>query len=226
MGLFGGGKTCCECGKKAGLLARVSLKDGSFLCGDCRARLSDQLGSEVFNMMTKEDYERNIEVAKQNDEKYHQEFRETFGVFQRGNKVFSADETHGWWVNPKYTRPIVFQFDQIQNWTVDLQTEYDFDDDENDSLTRGLLEDFIQSAFYRSLQQNHPELPVCPVGSKITGMYVRIFVDHPMIREVVIDCFDVGIFTKSEDDMESAYNTVIQIIEFLQKVKYGVASAK
>lgn len=224
MGLFGGGKTCCECGKKAGLLSRVSLKDGSYLCGECRDKLSDQLDGDAFKMMSKEDYEQNIEVAKENDRKYKEEYRETFSVSQRGNKVFSADELNGWWVYPKYERPILLHFDQIQNWNVELNTQYDTDD-ENRSLLGGIFDHFMRSSFYESMVQNHPEIPVCPADCTITGMYLHIHVGHPMIREVVIDCFDVGLFTMSEDDMQNAYSTVIQIIEFLQKVKDGAKAS-
>ena len=224
MGLFGGSKTCCECGKKAGLLSRVSLKDGGYLCDDCRSKLSDQL-DDAFKAMTKEDYERNIEVAKENDRKYREEFRETFAVYLRDNKCFSADETHGWWVNPKYERPVLLQFDQIQRWNVDLRTEYDFDDDKDDSLLGEIMKDAMQARYYESLRQNHPELPVCPPNCKIMGMDLHIYVNHPMIHDVVIDCFDIGLFTMEEDDMQSAYGTVIQIIEFLQKVKDGAQAS-
>lgn len=41
----------------------------------------------------------------------------------------------------------------------------------------------------------------------------------------MIDCFDIGLFTMEEDDMQSAYGTVIQIIEFLQKVKDGAQAS-
>lgn len=225
MGLFGGGKTCCVCGKKAGLLTRVSLKDGGYLCSECQNRLSDQLDADAYLMMTKADYERNIEAAKENDRKYKEEFHETFSVSMGGNKCFSADETHGWFVSPKYTRPVLISFDQIRNWNVDLKSEFDTDvDEENPSLIDGidkLSEHARMSRFMDFILQSHPELPVCPPGCKITGMDLHIYVQHPMLREVVIDCFDVGLFSKPEDDMKNAYNTVIQITEFLQKVKGG-----
>ena len=79
----------------------MSLKDGGYLCSNCVDKLSDQLDADAFQMMTKEDYERNVEAAKENDRKYREEFHETFSVSQGGNKCFSADETHGWWVNAK-----------------------------------------------------------------------------------------------------------------------------
>lgn len=219
MGLFGGGKTCCECGKKAGLLSRVSLKDGGYLCDSCRNKLSDQLDSDAFKAMTKEDYERNVEAAKENDRKYREEFHETFSVSQRDNKCFSADETHGWWVDPKYTRPILLQFDQIRNWNVDLKTQFDTDDDEDESVLDKLARDARMASFYESLTQNHPELPICPSGFKITGLNLQIFVSHPVIQEVDIDCFDVGLFSSPEADIQNGYNAVIQITEFLKKAK-------
>ena len=70
MGVFGGGKTFCECGKKAGLLAKVSLKDGGYLGSGCQNKRSDQLDSDAFKTVTKEDYERNAEAAKENDREY------------------------------------------------------------------------------------------------------------------------------------------------------------
>lgn len=96
MGVFGGGKTFCECGKKAGLLAKVSLKDGGYLGSGCQNKRSDQLDSDAFKTVTKEDYERNAEAAKENDRKYREEFHETFRISTGGNKCFRADETHGW----------------------------------------------------------------------------------------------------------------------------------
>ena len=96
MAVFGGGKTFCECGKKTGLLAKVSPKDGGYLGSGCQNKRSDQLDSDAFKTVTKEDYERNAEAAKENDRKYREEFHGTFRISTGGNKCFRADETHGW----------------------------------------------------------------------------------------------------------------------------------
>ena len=73
-----------------------------------------------------------------------------------------------------------------------------------------------------SLQQTHPELPICPAECIVTGMDLHISVEHPVIHEVVIDCFDIGLFSKTIEDMKSAYSTVIQITDFLKRIKDGV----
>lgn len=222
MGLFGGGKTCCICGKKAGLLTREKLQDGSYVCGDCSMKVSDQIKGDDYRRMSRSKFERCLQEAPANDEKYRSEFRETFSVYAgsgTSHKAFSADETHGWWVCPEYARPIVLGFDDIQSWSVRMNTVRDSDDDDKDKGLADLFNDFAQSAYFASMRANHPELPTCPSGHHVTSMDVYVSVSNPYIRNAIIDIWEPGWFSDHSTDIQNAYSTAIQLIEYFQRVK-------
>lgn len=221
MGLFGGGKTCCICGGKAGLLTREKLQDGSYVCGDCSMKVSDQIKGDDYKRMSKSKFEQCLKDAPVNDEKYRTQFSETFSIYAgsgTSHKAFSADETHGWWVCPEYARPIVLGFDEIQSWSVRMNTVPDSDDDKDKGLA-DLFNDFAQSAYFASMRANHPELPTCPVGHHVTSMDVYVSVSNPYIRDAIIDIWEPGWFTDHNTDIQNAYSTAIQLIEYFQRVK-------
>lgn len=227
MGLFGG-KTCCICGGKAGLLTREKLKDGSYVCGDCSMKVSDQLKGDDYRRLSKSMFEKCLKEAPENDRKYREEFKETFTIYAgsgTSHKAFAADETHGWWACPEYARPIVFNFSDVQSWSVRMNTAPDSDDDKDKD--QGLLDmfaEFAQSSYFASMRANHPELPTCPPGRHVTSMDVYISVSNPYVRDAVIDIWEPGWFTNDHENMQNAYSAAIQIIEYLQRVK-GQGSA-
>ncbi len=221
MALFGG-KSCCICGGKAGLLTRMKLQDGNYVCGDCTMKVSDQLKSDDYKRLSKSMFEKCMKEAPANDRKYREEFQETFAIYAgsgTSHKAFAADETHGWWVCPEFNRPIVFNFSEINSWSVRMNTLPNDEDDEKDKGLLDMFADFAQSSYFASMRANHPELPTCPPGRHVTSMDVYISVSNPYVRDAVIDIWEPGWFTNDHEDMQNAYNAAIQIIEYLQRVK-------
>lgn len=220
MGLFGNGKSCSICGGKAGLLSRMKLQDGDYVCADCQMKVSDQIRMDDYKQLTKADFEKCVKDTAANNKKYQSQFSETFAITAgSGHKVLSVDETHGWWVCPEYNRPMLFSLDEIDSWSVKMDTEADSDDNHEDKGLMDMFNQFAQSSYFASLRANHPELPYCPTGYHATGMKIYVSVSNPYIREAVIDIWKPGWFSDSNEDLQNAYNTAIQMIEYFQKVK-------
>ena len=106
------------CGNKVGALSRFKLKDGEFMCSDCR-----KYGSPFMHMayMTKDQVAQLFEEMKQHEAHFQQEkfnyrkfSRATIGKswtildnFQNGEFVLETPEMHG------YENHFVFKMDQV-----------------------------------------------------------------------------------------------------------------
>lgn len=74
MGLFGklfSKQPCAICGKEAGALSRVKLKDGNYVCSDCRRNVS---GFYEPGRRTLEEVKKHIEYMEKMDQLYEKEF--------------------------------------------------------------------------------------------------------------------------------------------------------
>ncbi len=64
-------ETCELCAKEVGALARIKLKDGKYICKDCRKNTSAFYKPEKYTL---EEVKKHIEYMKKQDELYHKEF--------------------------------------------------------------------------------------------------------------------------------------------------------
>lgn len=221
MGLFGGGKTCAVCGSKAGLLSRQKLSDDSYVCSDCQLKVSDQLRSDDYRRMSLGNFRKCMEEFSSETARIQNEFQETFSIYAgsgNNHKILAADQNHGWWYCAEYYRPMLLTFDQIQSWSVRMDTVPDSDDDKEKGLG-DLFTSFAESSYYASLRQNHPELPTCPPGNHVTSMEVVVSLSNPYLRQAVLDVWKPGWFTDKTEDMSNAYNAAIQVVEFFQRMR-------
>lgn len=221
MGLFGGGKTCAVCGSKAGLLSRQKLRDDNYVCSDCQLKVSDQLRSDDYKRLSLDGFRKCMQDFPANTEKIQSQFQETYSIYAgsgTSHKILAADETHGWWYCPEYNRPMLLKLDEVQSWSVHMDTLPDSNDDKDKGLM-DMFASFAESSYYASLRQNHPEFPTCPPGHHVTGMEVYVSLSNPYLREAILDVWKPGWFTGKSEDMSNAYNTAIQIVEFFQRIK-------
>ena len=64
-------KGCELCQKEVGALSREKLKDGTFICSDCRKECSKFFSPTLYTL---EDVKKHIEYMKLQDELYKKEF--------------------------------------------------------------------------------------------------------------------------------------------------------
>lgn len=153
MGLFGGGDKCVFCGKEQGFLGGVfgiNLAGGEYLCGDCRDKCA--AGDVDFSKLTVDDVRGMMEAAKASRRKA-QEFQATRKLYTGRNRdcdFLEIDEKHGWFRKTSERDGLIYNLNDIFNFTVSVEMSV---------LESGQRFDFYTYEF--------PELPKCPEGCRI-----------------------------------------------------------
>ena len=216
MGLFDK-KECVLCGGKAGLITRYKISDGSFICGSCRGRMSSN--TTGFGNMSADDARGLITLKESNDDRFQNNFVITREFdLDSSHRMMAVNDETGEFAILKDANPDIFSFDDVQNFFVDLNTRaLNEEERKNDSSLTGLLT-FLFSDDFRS---RFPEIPHCPRGSKITGMYFEIVFGHnPFWAEKIrIDMMPGWLDT--ETDVEKAYVCANDMYQCFKEYKNG-----
>ncbi|MCR4656157.1 MAG: SHOCT domain-containing protein [Lachnospiraceae bacterium] len=216
MGLFKK-EECVLCGGKAGLLTRTKLVNGDYICGDCRSRMPEHV-ADVGDLMLSE-VEELISLKEENDRRYESEFTVTRQFdFDGSHPMIAVDDNTGEFVWLKDSHPDIFSFDYITGYSVDLHTR-PFNEEErkkNSSLT-GILNFFLSDDF----KSRYPDLPRCPTGCKVTGMYFDInFGPNPLHADKLHIDMLPG-WSSSEAQIEKAYICANNIYQCIKEYKEG-----
>ena len=89
MGLFKE-ISCAHCGNKAGMLSRLKLKDGNYLCWDCQKIIPDSIRDSWAALNGAENYQGLLDYKKKSDSEYKPQFNGTFSYGE-----IEIDENHG-----------------------------------------------------------------------------------------------------------------------------------
>ncbi|MDO4961858.1 MAG: DUF4428 domain-containing protein [Eubacteriales bacterium] len=204
MGLFDK-VNCCICGAKVGMLTRMKLADGNYICDDCVSKCGMGQDGITFGEMNMHDVQELMKYTADNRKLYETRFRETDAVELNvlgSEKVFSADGNNGWWIDAHQFEPDLYSFDQISEWEMIIDTE----EKSEEELKEG--EDPVEPP--------RDDLPMCEPDEKITRMYVRItFEDHPYLDYKDIDVMNALFVTDA--DIEAGYAAAIEIFDILER---------
>lgn len=104
---------CAECGKKAGLLFRVKLQDGNYLCGDCAAKIPSCAQSSLAKVYTLEMYHRFLDYIKYSEEYLRPQFTETHHYY-----TIHVDAEHKLFYigSSLNTKTVFFHFRNVQDF--------------------------------------------------------------------------------------------------------------
>ncbi|MCR5790398.1 MAG: DUF4428 domain-containing protein [Lachnospiraceae bacterium] len=216
MGFFDK-KDCALCGGKAGRFINYKLVNGEYMCADCRNRMSDH--TEDISDMTLEEVKEQIRLKEENDARYQNEFEATRVFELDGNhKLMAVDDNRAEFVLLEEKNPTIFSFDQIMDFKVDLHTKVMSQEEQKKNAGLNGLMSFFKSEEYLS---RYPELPNCPAGCKIVGMYFRIRLGENPFRAGKLEIKMLQGWSGYKTEVENAYRCADEIYRCIQEYKEG-----
>ena len=220
MGLFEK-KECALCGGKAGLITRYKISGGDYICGDCRNRMSSH--TERIGEMTLEEVEEQIRVKEENDERFNNGFEITRQFdFDSRHPIMAVDDKHGEFAILKDTKPDIFSFDHVTSYNVDLHTAALSEEErKKKSGLTGILDYLLSDDFC----SRYPDMPRCPQGCKVTGMYFQInFGPNPFnADDIRIDMLPG--WSTAETEVDKAYRCANEMYQCFKEYKTGQRNA-
>ena len=217
MGLFEK-KECALCGGKAGLITRYKITDGRYICGDCRSKMSPN--TDGISDMTLEDVEEQIHIKEVNDERFNNNFTITRQFdFDSRHPMMAVNDNQGEFAILKDAKPDIFSFDHVISYDVDLHTKALSEEErKKDSGIWGIL-NYILSDDFRS---RYPDMPRCPQGCKVTGMYFQInFGNNPFNADKIRIDMLPG-WSTAETEVEKAYRCANEMYQCFKEYKSGL----
>ncbi len=220
MGIFSK-KECALCGAKAGLLTRLHLKDDVFICGDCGQKTSANM--EGYGDYTLDEVKENMSYKEENDQRYESEFTHSREiVLDNSHPIMAVDDTKGEFALLKDNHPDIFSFDDVLSYNVDLNTSSLSEEEKKKSSSLSGILDFLFSDDFGS---RYPDLPRCPYGCKVIGMYFEIrFRDNPHhAKKIRLDMIPGWSNTKQE--IENGYWCANELFQCFKEYKNGSRTA-
>ena len=216
MGLFEK-KECALCGGKAGLITRYKISGGDYICGTCRGKMSPN--TDGISNMTLEDVEEQIRIKEENDERFQNDFEITRQFdFDSRHPIMAVNDNSGEFAILKDANPDIFSFDHVLSYNVDLSTSLLSEEEQKkDSGLWGVL-DYLLSDDFGS---RFPDMPRCPQGHKVTGMYFEInFSDNPFNADrIKIDMLPG--WSTAETEVDKAYRCANEMYQCFKEYKNG-----
>lgn len=214
MGLFEK-KECALCGGKAGLITRYKISGGDYICGECRGRMSSN--TDDIGNMTIEDVQEQIRLKEENDERFGNGFTITRQFdFDPRHPMMAVNDNTGEFAILTDARPDIFSFDNVVSYDVDLNTAMLSEEErKNDSSIWGILNYILSDDFC----SRYPDMPRCPQGRKVTGMYFQInFGDNPFnARKIRIDMLPG--WSTAETEVDKAYRCANDMYQCFKEFK-------
>ena len=120
-------------------------------------------------------------------------------------------------------RPDIFRFDQITSYNVDLNTRVlNEEERKNQSSLMGVLNFFLSDDF----GTRYPDLPRCPSGCKVTGMYFQINLGPNPLHAKKIRIDMLPGWSSADTEIEKAYLCANSIYQCIKEYQNGsIASA-
>ena len=202
MGLFDGGDRCVFCGKEQGFLGGlfgINLAGGEYLCGDCRDKCA--AGDIDFGKLTVDDVRGMMEAARNNRRK-GQEFQVTRTISTgryREDKLIEVDERHGWFRKAREDNSLVYELDDIFNFTMNVEMSV---------LESG--QHFDLSTY------EYPELPKCPDGCKVTIGKLNIWFAKNELGLNKLEFDLIPAFSPDEGDVRGGYACAHEFFEIMR----------
>ena len=213
MGLFDvfKAKKCEVCGEKTTDFTEYKLTGFySCVCTECYKKCSAELRSADFAGFSPEKVRKHIADKKVDFQRFLKEFNETEAITRGGEKwskkIWSVDDSKGWWANAIAEKPDVFEFKQVKKWELEIDSSYVTGDPIN----------------YNEGRPDRAEFPEIPKGKKIDRMDFMIYVDHPYISIVKIPLIDTTVEV-NQKDIVSGYSAGNLLLEAFEKycAKHG-----
>lgn len=199
MGLFDK-KECCICGGKAGMLTRTKLMDGSFLCGDCVAKCSPNLDYKAFSQMGKD----KVLAAMQNIEESEALYQNQFQATETIANIVEVDRRNNWWTIKNQRMHDVIRFDQIASWQLILDTVAKSEEEMKEMKP--------------SVMPPRSDMPTCRSDHKISKMYIRVTLNHPILLHIDVNVMTALIVT--EYDIQEGYRKAFELYSLFESAKY------
>ena len=202
MGLFDGGDRCVFCGKESGFLGSVfgiNLAGGEYMCGDCRDKCA--AGEIDFSKLTVNEVRDMMEAARNNRRK-GQEFQVTRTISTgryREDKLIEVDERHGWFRKAREDNGLVYELDDIFNFTMNVEMSV---------LESG--QHFDLSTY------EYPELPKCPDGCKVTIGKLNIWFAKNELGLNKLEFDLIPAFSPDEGDVRGGYACAHEFFEIMR----------
>ena len=178
---------------------------------------TDGIGS-----MTLEEVEEQIRIKEENDERFQNEFETTRQFdFDSRHPIMAVDDDHGEFAMLKDANPDIFSFDQVISYNVDLNTSLLSEEErKKDSGLWGVL-DYLLSDDFGS---RFPDMPRCPQGHKVTGMYFEVnFGDNPFNADQIRIDMLPG-WSTAESEVDKAYRCANEMYQCFKEYKNGQRS--
>ena len=135
---------CAFCGKKTGLLTRMKLQDGNYLCGDCVSKIPSYMKDSVKKYYDMEDYRAFLNYKDYSDRELRPRFHETHSYYtihiDTENKIFYLDYD----INEK---TVFFNFYTIDDFDLVFKAE---------EFKEGMLGDKVKGEVLLVLKVNAP----------------------------------------------------------------------
>ncbi len=224
MGLFSK-QECVLCGGKAGMLTRVKLVNGDYICGDCRDRMSANVSG--IGDMTLEEVEEQIRIKEENDRRFNEEFNVTRRFdFDSRHPMMAVDDDTGEFAILTDKKPDIYSFDQVISYNVDLNTRALTEEERKKKPGSGsVLFDVVDFFLSDDFGTRFPDLPRCPRDRKVSSMYFDIhFGPNPFNTEKLHIDMMPG-WLNSEGDIEKAYICANEMYQCLKEYKNGTRTA-
>lgn len=216
MGLFEK-KECALCGGKAGLITRYKISGGDYICGTCRGRMSSNTNG--IDNMTLEEVEEQIRLKEENDERFSNEFEITRQFdFDSRHHMMAVNDNTGEFAILKDSNPDIFSFDNVISYNVDLNTSLLSEEErKKDPGILGVLNYILSDEFCN----RYPDLPRCPQGRKVTGMYFQInFGDNPFNADHIRIDMLPG-WSTMQTEVDKAYRCANDMYQCFKEYKSG-----
>ena len=213
MGFFS--DKCAFCGGKATILTRNKLGDGSFICGDCRTKVSHLVSSSDFEKMTKSDVQELFGTTERNIAERSGAFTPTMTFYagaSRNKIVMEADENHGWF--RVKDEKVVFDLSDIATFKMNLRTselsEKEKEEQKNNNNS------FMTWLFSNDGYNNYPEVPRCPTGRKVTGLDFVLTMNPNNLHVSKITLNLMPDWSSTKEAGQSAYDCAHNLYQFIQ----------
>ena len=214
MGLFQK-KDCVCCGGKAGLLFRYKLVSGDYICSDCRGKIPNY--SKWTEDYTLDEVKELISLKEENDRRFENEFVTTRRFdFDGRNPMMAVDDEHGEFAILKDKKPDIYRFDQILNFYVDLNTRL-LTNEETKKMSA--FTDVVKYMTSKDFGSRFPDLPRCPLGHKITGMYFQINLGNNPFHSEEIRLDLLPNWSNSTDQLDKAYRCANDMYQCIKEYK-------